>query len=115
MSEIKGPGRIGASSIVGPAAADTVAAPQAASEAAAAAVTTDPVVALFEAVQARFPEGIHGDRAAVVRAVVDDVLLRGMGDLAAATRDGVAQQVTDALLSHPELSARLDRLLTPKA
>ena len=74
MSEIKAPGRVGASPVLGPDSSDAVSAPTPASELQAAqaaqAATTDPLVAMFEAVQARFPEGLQGDRAEMVRAVV---------------------------------------------
>lgn len=111
MSEIKGAKPVGAARSLGDDRATVSAAePVASVEAAAAA---DPLVALFDAVQARFPGGIApAERSTAVRAVVDEVLGQEMGHLAAPTRAGVADKVTQALLTHPELSARLDRLLS---
>ena len=110
MNEIKGPKAVGAPR---PIQADGATAGQA--EAAAPATSagaSDPLVAMFDAVKARFPGGVQAaERSAAVRAVVDEVLGREMGHLAATTRSGVADKVTQALLTHPDLSARLDRLL----
>ena len=108
MSEIKGVRPAGAPRTL---ERDQLAATGVEGPTAAEPAGADPLVALFDAVQARFAGGVAPtDRARAVRAVVDEVLGREMGHLAEPTRAGVAEQVTAALLAHPDLSARLDRL-----
>ncbi|MCB9522023.1 MAG: hypothetical protein H6702_01415 [Myxococcales bacterium] len=110
MSDIKGPRPIGGPR---PAPGDGAALGRAeAATGVAPAAAPDPMVAMFEAVKTRFPGGVQpADRPTAVRAVVDEVLGREMGHLAEPTRAGVAERVTQALLTHPDLAARLDRLL----
>lgn len=107
VGPIHGPRPIGAATPTGAARAEQAAGVDGPSPAAA----PDPMLAVFDRVAEALAAGHHSAPVEAVRAAVEAVLGESMPHLAPVTRERLSAQVTEALLEHPDLSARLDRLL----
>lgn len=114
MSRIDGPGGVGGSKPAAPGAVDG---PRGAEDEAwvdgveDAAPADAAWAAMFDQVASELQAGRFASRDDALRAAVAQVLERTMPTLDASTRASLVDQVSAALVDHPALSDRLDRLL----
>lgn len=114
MSSIDGPGSVGGSKPAAPSAVDGPrrAEDEAWVEGAEAAAPVDAAwAALFDQVAAELQAGRFASRDDAVRAAVAQVLEQTMPTLDASTRTTLTEQVSAALVDHPAMVDRLERLL----